>query len=389
MKSFGRLLLALGIGCISLVSYAQSDNPYIDDAYLSVKEVEKRDAQVRAEAEARQRAALEQQRRYEAEQQRLRDEYRQRQREREIDAYNGRLSQDEYSTVAPEGYRRERTKDHRSDTEVRIYGPYSERLARFHTDGAVVVNAPGAYTDYDYASDKTTLSIYLGGSSWYPWYDSFYPSAYFATPYPYSRISWGWRGDWAWRWSYYDVLYAPYYNPYYSPYYPSAWSLGYYGGYYGGAYSYYDGYYQGIADRAYHNHYYRNKYAHGSHSTERYYSGGSRSSYEAYSAARSAGYERQYGSEQYNRVYSTGEGTQSSAPRRSYGGNTRYQGAARLPQESGRSYHQSGSSSSSYERSYSSPSSTARSTPSYNTAPASSREGTSSQGSGGFRQRHR
>lgn len=390
MKAFRRFVLALGLASASLGVYAQSDNPYIDDAYLSQKDLEVREAKARAAAEARYREALEQQKRYEAEQEKYLEAYKARQRDREIDAYNGRLSVEEDSRKDElQQYEQVRPSGKGSSTEIHIYGPYSERLARFHSDGTMIVTSPGVYLDRDYYSGgRTTLSLHLGSSSWYPWYDSFYPSAYFYDSYYYRPRHW-YRYGGRWGWHPYDAFYFPHYSPYYD-----SWAWGYSSGYYGGLYSYYDGYYRGLADRAYTDHYYRNPYAHGSRSGGRYYSSGvDRSSYGAYRSASSGGYERSYGTASYSGgSYSGGSrsgGSYSGSSSRSYGGSTRYQGAARLPQESqsrGSYTPQSSSSSNSYERSYSGSSSSSSSTRSYSSPSASS--SSPSRGSG-IRARHR
>lgn len=383
MKAFRRFVLALGLTSASLGVYAQSDNPYLDDAYLSQKDIEQREAKAKAAAQARYREALEQQKRYEAEQEKRLEAYKARQRDREIDAYNGRLPEDE-DPQRIEQYREGRP-ERRGSTEVHIYGPYSERLARFHGDGTVIVTSPNVYIDRDYyAGGHTTLSLHIGGSSWYPWYDSFYPSSYYYSGFYHRPYHWYRYGS-RWGWHPYDAFYSPYHSPYYH----DSWAWGYYGGYYSGLYGYYDGYYRGLADRAYTDHYYRNAYSHGARSGGRYYgSGADRSSYGAYRSASASGYERSYSDGGYRSgSYSSGSysGGSQSRSGRSYGGSTRYQSEARLPQQSRGSY--SSSQSSSYERSYSG-SSSSGSSRSYSSPASVSSPSPSSRGTG-IRERHR
>lgn len=380
MKAFRRFVLALGLASASLGVYAQSDNPYIDDAYLSPKEVELRHARAKAEAETRYREALERERRYEAERQKRLDAYKAQQRDREIDAYNGRSSNGEYYQDEQQ-YGQTSHSLKKGSTEVHIYGPYSERLARFHGEGTLLVTSPRVYVDRDYYSDEhTTLSLHIGNGSWYPWYDPFYLSTY---PYGghYRSRHWYRHGSY-WGWHPYD--------PFYNPYYYDSWTWGYYGGYYGSLYGYYDGYYRGLADRAYTDHYYRNPYRHGSRSSSHQHSSrAERSAYGAYRSASSSSYERNsYGSSGYHSDSHTGGSYREVG--RSYGGSTRYQGAARLPQQGRDSYSTpegNNNSSNSYERSYSRPSTSSGTTNYSSPSPVSSPSPTS-RGMG-IRSRHR
>lgn len=389
MKTFRKIILALGATLFCLGVYAQSDNPYLDDAYLSQKDIEVRNARAKAEATARYQAALEAQKRYEAEQKQLIEAYKKRQREFEIDAYNGQLSQ-EHLGIHSDDYKQGPSRNYQVETEVNIYGPYSERLARFHSNGAVIVSSPGSYTEYDYAPGRTTLSLHLGSNSWYT---PFYPSGgywnYYSHPhYWYPRAHWGWRNHWDWRWDWrWD---------YYNHYYYSPWLWGYHGGYYDRAYDYYEGYYRGLADRARYKHYYRNKYAHGSRSPRSSYSRESHSSsYEAYDNARAFGHQRGHNTTPNVGNYNSSGNYQSSSSGRSYGGSIRYQTEARLPQ-SNNGYNRSETYNSSNDRGYSRSSSGSNSTSGYSgrserssSTSSSNGEASSSRNSGGVRARHR
>lgn len=245
-----KYLLAIAVVATSSIGgWAQGVDPYLDDAYLSPKEIEQRQAKERAEAKARAeaqyKARLEQERLYESARKAELEAYKKRIRDRELDAYNGQLSPDDSLDALAlqqgqlsDGRALERGR--RDARTVEVYGPYSQRLARFHSDAAVVIHDPDqVYINEGspYGDTQVYVNYYGGyngwGNSFYPWYDDFY--------YGYPRYSsyYGYRYDPWWPgYSYYDPWYYDRYRYY-----------GYYGGIYGGydrwGYRHY-GYYFGI-----------------------------------------------------------------------------------------------------------------------------------------------
>lgn len=282
---------------------AQNDDRYLDDAYLSKRDIEKIRQRERHEAELRRQAELEERKAWEAKQAKLRAEYLRKRKDRELDAYNGRLSNEMDDEEIYSNLERRRPSEERGKTEINVYGPYSERLMRFHTDGTVVINDPDAvYINGDRYYDRSwrggsSFSISFGGGwgfydSWYPWYSGYpgygwgYYDPWLESQWRYNRY---WRG-YGWMhypyrpWGLWGGIYDPWFDPWYSSYY-----RGYYHGYYGrdrghyrGYYGGFDaGYYDGAANRAYNDHYYRNPYSHGNRSrSSNYYE--QRTAYGAY-----------------------------------------------------------------------------------------------------------
>lgn len=318
------LLLSLTLAT-SLSAVAQSEDRYIDDAYLSRKEVEKRNAIARAEAqaraEARYQARLAEEQAQAAERQRILEAYKQRIRDKEIDAYNGRLSPEDsielalkYQQEFAAATARER-QTRRSEGSVNIYGPYSARLARFHGDGSVIINTSDRVYIDEGINPYGDTNIYIGynglwGNSFYPWYDSYYP-VYGGSPWwYYSPYSWrysSWRSPYYRHYRHYDWWYDPFYPSYYG---------GYYAGYYGSWYDPYTlGYYHGGAAR-HTKHYYYNDYrdAHRSSSYGGSYARpSSTTAYGAYRSTRAAiesgSADVQYGRPEYSRYGSSSVGS--------------------------------------------------------------------------------
>lgn len=246
------LLAIFVVATSSLGGWAQGVDPYLDDAYLSPKEIEQRQAKERAEAKARAeaqyKARLEQERLYEATRKAELEAYKKRMRDRELDAYNGQLSPDD-SLEAISSYREmlegeralTRRQDRKGSRAIEIYGPYSQRLARFHSDGAVIIHDPDqVYINEGapYGDTQVYVNYYGGYGSWgshfYPWYDDFY--------YGYPRYSsyYGYRYDPWWpSYSYYDPWYYDRYR------FHSYYGGGFYGGFDRWGHRYY-GYYFGI-----------------------------------------------------------------------------------------------------------------------------------------------
>ena len=309
-----KMLLLLGAGFLWVpVVHAQKDDKYLDDAYYRRSDIQKIDQEARRKAELRAAAARAEREAWEKEQAELLARYKRRKADREIDAYNGRLGEND-TIMLTEAELADLLASQRSrqkGDEPRVYGPYSSRLSRFYGNGTTVIDgarrvyidADPWYNDFDYYRSGADIYVNIGsyspywGNSWgwgarvgwgswydypYSWYDSYYYPSY-------------WRGSYWGYPRYYGGYYGGYYDPYYyySGYYNGYYG-GYYNGYYGGYYDYYSPYYYGYATgaatRAYNEHYYNNPYSHGarSHTGRSSYSG-SWGGYSAYSQVRDRG----------------------------------------------------------------------------------------------------
>ena len=309
-----KMLLLLGAGFLWVpVVHAQKDDKYLDDAYYRRSDIQKIDQEARRKAELRAAAARAEREAWEKEQAELLARYKRRKADREIDAYNGRLGEND-TIMLTEAELADLLASQRSrqkGDEPRVYGPYSSRLSRFYGNGTTVIDgarrvyidADPWYNDFDYYRSGADIYVNIGsyspywGNSWgwgarvgwgswydypYSWYDSYYYPSY-------------WRGSYWGYPRYYGGYYGGYYDPYYyySGYYNGYYG-GYYNGYYGGYYDYYSPYYYGYATgaatRAYNEHYYNNPYSHGarSHTGRSGYSG-SWGGYSAYSQVRDRG----------------------------------------------------------------------------------------------------
>lgn len=309
-----KMLLLLGAGFLwVLVAHAQKDDKYLDDAYYRRSDIQKIDQEARRKAELRAAAARAEREAWEKEQAELLARYKRRKADREIDAYNGRLGEND-TIMLTEAELADLLASQRSrqkGDEPRVYGPYSSRLSRFYGNGTTVIDgarrvyidADPWYNDFDYYRSGADIYVNIGsyspywGNSWgwgarvgwgswydypYSWYDSYYYPSY-------------WRGSYWGYPRYYGGYYGGYYDPYYyySGYYNGYYG-GYYNGYYGGYYDYYSPYYYGYATgaatRAYNEHYYNNPYSHGarSHTGRSSYSG-TWGGYSAYSQVRDRG----------------------------------------------------------------------------------------------------
>ena len=307
-----KMLLLLGAGFLWVpVVHAQKDDKYLDDAYYRRSDIQKIDQEARRKAELRAAAARAEREAWEKEQAELLARYKRRKADREIDAYNGRLGENDtiMLTEAELADLLASQRNRQKGDEPRVYGPYSSRLSRFYGNGTTVIDgarrvyidADPWYNDFDYYRSGADIYVNIGsyspywGNSWgwgarvgwgswydypYSWYDSYYYPSY-------------------WRGSYYPRYYGGYYGGYYDPYYYysgyyNGYYGGYYNGYYGGYYDYYSPYYYGYATgaatRAYNEHYYNNPYSHGarSHTGRSSYSG-SWGGYSAYSQVRDRG----------------------------------------------------------------------------------------------------
>lgn len=250
---------------------AQSEDKFLDDAYMTRSQVEQLNAKARAEAaaraEERYQARLAEEKALAEERQRILEAYKQRIRDREIDAYNGRISAED--SLADLQLQRDLARlDRRSRAasgDVTVYGPYSARLKRFHGDGQVViVDADEVYIEEGSPYGDTHISInYHGRSGFYPWYDGYrtwgYHHPYYSWRYRSGYYPYGYYGTW------YDPWVDPWFDypwggPYYT-YYPRHYGGFYFGGVYGGIGFYYD---QAIRYRDYYDH---NDYRHGARST--------------------------------------------------------------------------------------------------------------------------
>lgn len=309
-----KMLLLLGAGFLWVpVVHAQKDDKYLDDAYYRRSDIQKIDQEARRKAELRAAAARAEREAWEKEQAELLARYKRRKADREIDAYNGRLGENDtiMLTEAELADLLASQRNRQKGDEPRVYGPYSSRLSRFYGNGTTVIDgarrvyidADPWYNDLDYYRSGADIYVNIGsyspywGSSWgwgarvgwgswydypYSWYDSYYYPSY-------------WRGSYWGYPRYYGGYYGGYYDPYYyySGYYNGYYG-GYYNGYYGGYYDYYSPYYYGYATgaatRAYNEHYYNNPYSHGarSHTGRSSYSG-SWGGYSAYSQVRDRG----------------------------------------------------------------------------------------------------
>lgn len=309
-----KMLLLLGAGFLWVpVVHAQKDDKYLDDAYYRRSDIQKIDQEARRKAELRAAAARAEREAWEKEQAELLARYKRRKADREIDAYNGRLGEND-TIMLTEAELADLLASQRSrqkGDEPRVYGPYSSRLSRFYGNGTTVIDgarrvyidADPWYNDLDYYRSGADIYVNIGsyspywGNSWgwgarvgwgswydypYSWYDSYYYPSY-------------WRGSYWVYPRYYGGYYGGYYDPYYyySGYYNGYYG-GYYNGYYGGYYDYYSPYYYGYATgaatRAYNEHYYNNPYSHGarSHTGRSSYSG-TWGGYSAYSQVRDRG----------------------------------------------------------------------------------------------------
>jgi len=309
-----KMLLLLGAGFLWVpVVHAQKDDKYLDDAYYRRSDIQKIDQEARRKAELRAAAARAEREAWEKEQAELLARYKRRKADREIDAYNGRLGENDtiMLTEAELADLLASQRNRQKGDEPRVYGPYSSRLSRFYGNGTTVIDgarrvyidADPWYNDLDYYRSGADIYVNIGsyspywGNSWgwgarvgwgswydypYSWYDSYYYPSY-------------WRGSYWGYPRYYGGYYGGYYDPYYyySGYYNGYYG-GYYNGYYGGDYDYYSPYYYGYATgaatRAYNEHYYNNPYSHGarSHTGRSSYSG-TWGGYSAYSQVRDRG----------------------------------------------------------------------------------------------------
>ena len=309
-----KMLLLLGAGFLWVpVAHAQKDDKYLDDAYYRRSDIQKIDQEARRKAELRAAAARAEREAWEKEQAELLARYKRRKADREIDAYNGRLGENDtiMLTEAELADLLASQRNRQKGDEPRVYGPYSSRLSRFYGNGMTVIDgarrvyidADPWYNDFDYYRSGADIYVNIGsyspywGNSWgwgarvgwgswydypYSWYDSYYYPSY-------------WRGSYWGYPRYYGGYYGGYYDPYYyySGYYNGYYG-GYYNGYYGGYYDYYSPYYYGYATgaatRAYNEHYYNNPYSHGarSHTGRSSYSG-TWGGYSAYSQVRDRG----------------------------------------------------------------------------------------------------
>ncbi len=299
MKTNRIKLLICGICLSSITALAQNVDPYMDDVYYSVKDAKKdRAKQQKAQAE------------YEKRVQEMNRTHQRRsvvkvpkygtnisKNDDAIDAYNGRKSPQTRDSIlqiraAEDELRNQNLQNqnvqiqsnhapfqsgydngnHRyGQKKRRVYGTYSDRLRRFHSADAVIVDANRVYivddfgnlVDYAdyygynnyydsyYDNAYGSVNIYINDWGWSGYYDSWYPWYSYPSYHPrYYGSRWGLRYD-PWHISWYDPWYDPYWHrPYYGGYY------GYYGwgGYYGG---YNNGYWNGYNDGYFNKHYYR------------------------------------------------------------------------------------------------------------------------------------
>lgn len=215
MKTINHFLLlgAILLGSVSL--YGQS-NEYLDDAYLSRKDIEQRQAKARAKAEAERREHEEQLRKWREESAAREAAYRARQRSREIDAYNGILTREDSLRLEQDLKARDKERRIHPD-DLPYYGEYSNRLGRFHGSGnTVIINNPrSVYMDTDDFYTGSRFGWGFGLSWGRPWhlYDGFGFSIGYYDP---------WYDDWYNPWSYrrfpYHYSYYPRYNYYYRDY---------------------------------------------------------------------------------------------------------------------------------------------------------------------------
>lgn len=334
MKALRYLLLASGLVASLSAAYAQSDE-YLDDAYMSRKDIEARQAKAKAEAEKKRAAEAEALRIWQENYAKERAEAIKAQRSREIDAYNGVLSETDSMAIALQA-RRRALQDTEAEINPRAYGEYSRRLGRFYGNGNVIVNNY-YYDDFDaYYRGGVGISVGMG---YYPWYGGYY-STYRNSPWS------SWDYDW------YGRRYYGYYDPFYDPWRYSSWG-GYYGGYYGGYWGVGFGYSR-YSMYPYYYGYYPYSYYGGVYYTPRsnQYRGAARSgynhtsSYDAYQRAQ--GYQHNvgsYGGNSYNQGYSRSGSSYRGTGRSIYNSNDSYSGGARSYSPS--SSYSGGSSSSS------------------------------------------
>lgn len=323
MKWLKYLFLSAGITAGASSLLAQSDE-YLDDAYLSRKDVEKRQEKARELAEAQRKAREEERKLWEERIAKERAELLQRQRSREIDAYNGILSREDSIRIEAEAQLYARTYSQAVGGVEGYRGEYARRLNRFYGDGSTVVVNHYYADDFDYPYWSRGYSWAGPAWSYSPWryryygyYDPFYdPWSY---RYSYYGSPWGFSMG-----GYYDSIYAPYWGGYisvYPSYYPYWGATVYRGNSYHGAsrsvYSMQSGY------GAYENS--RRTYSNSGYSSYGNYNTGyhrSNSSYEGrgrsiYDAGRSSDTYRSSSSDSYR---SSSSSSSSSSSRGSYGG---------------------------------------------------------------------
>ena len=187
-----KMLLLIGAGLLWVpTAYAQKDDKYLDDAYYRRSDIEKLDQEARRKAEIRAAAARAEREAWQKEQAELIAKYKKRKADREIDAYNGRLSENDTIELT-EAELAELLAAQRSrrtgEGEPQVYGPYSSRLSRFYGSGSTVISgarrvyidADPWYNDLDYRSSGGDVYVTIGSCS------------------PYWGSSWGWGSRVGW-----------------------------------------------------------------------------------------------------------------------------------------------------------------------------------------------
>lgn len=321
-------MLLLGVILIASGSlYAQSNDPYADDAYTT-----------RAHAK---REYLKQEKDWEEARARAYTNTNEDQvypfaNNDELDAYNRRKAGKSDSVRRPS---RDRQLKQRGSSRP---GLYSRRLSRFHNPDVRVRNVDevNIYVSecdrYDYESGyyddgDSYINIHVGaswGSCYDPWWPGFDRPVWYGSWWGYHRPFWhvGWR----WGWDYYGwggvySPWGPYHAGWWSAYpYPDSW---YYSGYYHG---YYHGY----------NRYRQDNYGHGARSNSYYQNrdryNGSRSTYEG---GRSRSIFNDRGNRNTGRSRYEYNGNRYDSPSRStYNSDRRYDSPSRSTYNSNRRY---------------------------------------------------
>lgn len=283
MKTNKLWLLVCSVLFSSVMAMAQNVDPYVDDVYYTRQDA-KKDISLQEKAK---KERMEARKKMQAEEQaRSQREERVYQRmatssDDAIDAYNGRSSATaKDSLLEMQSAGAANLQSNNQTQNRRVYGTYSDRIRRFHTQNGAFIDGNDVYIateyglvnymdlypydDYYYGNSGTSINIYMGDpfyyNSWYPWYS-------YRSPYYYGYTNWRYN-----YWGYYDPWYDPWYSGRYYGWggyyrYPGYYGWGgyYYPGYYGygGGYGwgyndgFYDGYYWG-SNRSY-NYYTRSQ----------------------------------------------------------------------------------------------------------------------------------
>lgn len=261
MRTNKLMLLTCSIFFSGILAFAQNVDPYADDVYYTKEDAKKEQIKAEKAKELRIQQYKKMQEREEArraQQFNLQDQLN-RSSEDAIDAYNRRTSPDVKDSILSSAQEAPiELSTYQSSRKRKTYGRYSDRLRRFHSDDAVIINADKVYLvtddglmhyeDYNsyYGNGNIYVNVYTYEDPWVYYYDSWYP--WYTYPHRYYRNHRFYYGGYRWRF-WYDPWYDPYWYGSYYGYYPGYYGWGgYHNGYWDG---YYDGYWYGGGRRNY------------------------------------------------------------------------------------------------------------------------------------------